>query len=57
MATHEYMVKSKNVEYDEKLLNMDCCAVVIAISRERGLVHFRTFPKSLDQWRYLEFIK
>ena len=51
------MVKGKNVEIDEKKLDAKTCAFVVALSSDKGLVSLQTFGKSLDQWKFIEFLK
>ena len=43
------MVKNKNIEIDEKKLNIKTTAFVVALSEDKGLVAVSTYPKSLDQ--------
>ena len=43
------MVKGKNIEVDEKKLNAETCAFVVALSEDKGLVAIKTYPNSLDQ--------
>ena len=57
MRIHDWMVKSKNVEVDEKRLNAETCAFVVALSYDKGLVALDHFPKSLDQWKFISFLK
>ena len=42
------MVKGKNIEIDEKLLNSKTLAFVVALSRDKGLVAVESFERSLD---------
>ena len=51
------MVKGKNIEVDEKKLNAQTCAFVVALSEDKGLVAVKTYPNSLDQSRFIEFLK
>ena len=51
------MVKKKNVDLDEKKLNTKTTAFVVALSEDKGLVEVSTFPRSLDQWDFIKFLK
>ena len=51
------MVKGKNVELDEKTLNAKCTAFVVGLSEDKGLVALDTFARSLDQHRFIIFLK
>ena len=51
------MVKGKNIEVDEKKLNAATCAFVVALSEDKGFFAMKTFPRSLDQWNFIEFLK
>ena len=53
----EWMVKGKNIELDDKKLNAKTLAFVVALSEDKGLVELSTYPKSLDQWDYINFLK
>ena len=57
LLTHQWMVKGKNVEVDEKKLNAKTCAFVVALSEDKGLVAVKTFHRSLDQLKFIEFLK
>ena len=51
------MVKSKNVDIDEKQLNAKTCAFVVGLSKDKGVVALQTYPKSLDQHRFIKFLE
>ena len=51
------MIKGKNVEIDEKKLNSKTVAFVVALSEDMGLVELSTYPKALDQWDFINFLK
>ena len=51
------MVKSKNIEIDEKKLNASTLAFVVALSEDKGLVTVNTYPRSLDQHDFIKFMK
>ena len=38
MPTHEWMNKRRNIEVDEKKLNVSTCAFVVGLSEDKGLV-------------------
>ena len=54
--THQWMMKGKNIEVDEKKLNAKCCAFVVAMSNDIGLVAMSTYHRSLNQWNFIEFL-
>ena len=55
--SHSWMIKGKNVELDEKKLNPNTTAFVVALSEDKGLVALSTFHRSLDQWKFIEFLR
>ena len=57
LPKQEWMIKRKNVEIDEKKLNAKTVAFVVALSEDMGLVELSTYPKSLDQWDFINFLK
>ena len=57
LPKQEWMIKGKNVEIDEKKLNAKTVAFVVALSEDMGLVELSTYPKSLDQWDFINFWK
>ena len=57
LRSHQWMVKRKNIEVDEKLLNTKTLAFVLAISKDKGLVACKTFERSLDQFDFIAFLK
>ena len=57
LPSHQWMVKSKNIEIDEKKLNASTLAFVVALSEDKGLVTVNTYPRSLDQYDFIKFMK
>ena len=57
LPTHQWMSKYSNVELNEKKLNVKTLAFVVAISEDKGLVSIKTYPRSLDQYNFIEFLK
>ena len=53
----EYAVKSHNVEVDMKKLERPCTAFIVAISLTKGLFMIKTFKKSVNTNKFLEFLK
>ena len=51
------MVKKKNIEINEGKLNIKTTAFVVALSEDMGLVAVSTYPKSLDQFDFIDFLK
>ena len=51
------MIKSKNIEIDEKKLNAKTLAFVVALSEDKGLVTINTFERSLNQHDFIKFMK
>ena len=43
MLTHQYMVKNKNIEINEQLMNSECTAFVVALEYDKGFVHYKAF--------------
>ena len=42
---------------DIALMHADALAVLLAISRERGVEHIRVYPKSVNKKKFLEFLE
>ena len=57
LPTHEWMLKGKNIEIDEKRLNSETCAFVVGLSKDKGVVALDTHANSLDQWKFVNFMK
>ena len=57
LPSRQWMVQHKNVEIDEKKLNASTLAFVVALSEDKGLVTVNTFPRSLDQYDFIKFMK
>ena len=53
----QFMIKGKNIEIDEKKLNAKTVAFVVALSEDKGLVNISTYPRSLDQYDFVDFMK
>ena len=51
------MIKSKNIEINEKKLNAKTLAFVVALSEDKGLVTINTFERSLNQHDFIKFMK
>ena len=41
---------------DEKDLNQKTCAFVVALSEDKGLVQVSSYPRSIDKFRFIEFL-
>ena len=53
---YEYMVKTKNVEVEQKVFDTKSLAFVGAICLNEGLAFYKTFPKSVNRDKYQEFL-
>ena len=57
LLTHQWMSKGQNIQVDDKKLNEKTLAFVVGLSEDKGLVLFDSYPRSLDQYRFIEFLK
>ena len=57
LPSHQWMIKGQNISIDEKRLNAKTCAFVVALSEDKGLVAVDTYERSLDQWKFISFLK
>ena len=54
---HAWTLPRTNIEIDMKQLNDPTRAVIVAASRENGVEHFQSFPKSINKQKFKEFLE
>ena len=57
ISKFEWSNKNENIEFDDKLLNDTTLALLIGISAERGVEHWRIFKKSVNTSKFIEYLE
>ena len=57
ISKFEWSHKNENIEFDDKLLNDTTLALLIGISAERGIEHWRIFKKSVNTDKFIEYLE
>ena len=57
LLTHDYSLPRTPLLYDPKSMHRSTLATIIAISRERGVEYVNTWPRSVDQKKFITFLK
>ena len=55
-GTHEYSKKHTNMQVDLSKTNTDAIAVIVAVSRERGVEHMMQSPMSINKATFKLFL-
>ena len=56
-SRHEFSSRGINIQRSAKNQDFPTTAVIATVSETKGLVHFKSFPDSINQFRYLEYLK
>ena len=57
MLDMEWALPGENVTLDVAKINEPCLALLAAISKGKGLEHYRIFPKSVDTKKFKEWLR
>ena len=57
MTDTEWTLPKENVTIDEAKINEPCLALLAAISKDKGLEHYRVFPKSVNVKKFKEWLQ
>ena len=53
----EFSNRFSNICIDRSHINIKCTAVIAAISKQKGLIHWKQFEKSVNVEKFLQFLK
>ena len=54
--THEYSNRYENIVQDKMKSSMKCMAAIAAISAHKGLFYVKLHEKSVDRWKFIEYV-
>ena len=57
MIDTEWTLPKENMTIDEAKINEPCLALLAAISKDKGLEHYRVFPKSVNVKKFKEWLQ
>ena len=57
MTDTEWTLPKENVRIDTAKLDEPCLALLASISKDKGLEHYRVFPKSVNVPKFKEWLK
>ena len=57
VAETEWALPGENMTVDQAKLDEPTLALLAAISKDKGLEHYRVFPKSVDAAKFIEWLR
>lgn len=52
----EYSNRYENIIQDKQKSSMKCMAAIAAISARKGLIYVKLHEKSVDRWKFIEYV-